>query len=231
MTGVLVLASRMIESVISTWGRYFPGLSKVVVVALSFPSSTFDSLQYHDVDIETTDRITGFSFFTISATSTLWSYLHTPIRNQLHDVYRVRLGTAVVLRVVSCWSGYGRYTDTQSVSVNQSCVWLFFFSRVVVTMNTNQRFAGSSNTSSSKIRLSWWLEISPNDRKTAADQSCKPALLHLKNCEPPRSPGEIPPRTQHHRAQALWWAPTIMELSRQMSLVSGLSREANTSMW
>ena len=36
---------------------------------------------------------------------------------------------------------------------------------------------------------------------------------------------------KHHRAQAPRWAPTVVELSRQMSLVSGLSREANASMW
>ena len=32
-------------------------------------------------------------------------------------------------------------------------------------------------------------------------------------------------------AQALWPSVSVVELSRQMSLVSGLSREANTSMW
>ena len=29
---------------------------------------------------------------------------------------------------------------------------------------------------------------------------------------------------------APWWAPTVVELARQMSLVSGLSREASASM-
>ena len=42
---------------------------------------------------------------------------------------------------------------------------------------------------------------------------------------------KIPPRTQHHRAQAPRWVPTIMDLSRQMSFESGHSREANASMW
>ena len=118
MTGVLELASRMIESIIHV-REVLPRLEQSSSSSFVFPSSTFDSLQYHDVDIETADRITGFSFFTISASSTIWSYLHTPTRNQLHDACRVRLGTAVVLRVLSCWSAHGRY-PSQSRRINHA---------------------------------------------------------------------------------------------------------------
>ena len=58
----------------------------------------------------------------------------------------------------------------------------------------------------------------------------KPVLLHPENCKLLETLEKIPPRTQHHRAQAPQWAPTVVELSRQMFLVSGLSREANASM-
>ena len=36
---------------------------------------------------------------------------------------------------------------------------------------------------------------------------------------------------KHHRAQAPRWAPTVVELSREMSSVLGLNREANASTW
>ena len=48
------------------------------------------------------------------------------------------------------------------------------------------------------------------------------AFPHPMKSRASRTLGEIPPRTQHHRAQAPRWAPTVVELSWQMSLVSGL---------
>ena len=47
----------------------------------------------------------------------------------------------------------------------------------------------------------------------------KRALADLTGRDLLKTLGEIPSRTHHHRAQAPRWAPTVVELTRQMSLV------------